>query len=89
MLTSFWGVSHFIHVSFCADVGRLAIGICYDIRFPEMAMLYAARGMFPQHCSRVFFRTYRIPAIYYNPGSLITLLNVQGHTSYAIQQHST
>ncbi|KAL4855772.1 Omega-amidase [Chlorella vulgaris] len=26
-------------------VGRLGIGICYDIRFPELAMLYAARGV--------------------------------------------
>lgn len=24
--------------------GVLGIGICYDIRFPELAMLYAARG---------------------------------------------
>lgn len=27
------------------DVGRIGIGICYDIRFPELAMLYAARGV--------------------------------------------
>ena len=26
------------------DAGRLGIGICYDIRFPELAMLYADRG---------------------------------------------
>jgi omega-amidase len=26
------------------DAGRLGIGICYDIRFPELAMLYAQKG---------------------------------------------
>lgn len=27
------------------NLGRLGIGICYDIRFPELAMLYAKRGV--------------------------------------------
>lgn len=27
------------------DAGRLGIGICYDIRFPELAMLYAQKGV--------------------------------------------
>lgn len=34
------------------EVGRIGIGICYDIRFPELAMIYAARGTyFPLICS--------------------------------------
>ena len=29
-----------------ADVGRIGIGICYDLRFQELAAIYAARGLF-------------------------------------------
>ncbi len=27
------------------DAGRLGIGICYDLRFPELAAIYAQRGV--------------------------------------------
>ncbi len=27
------------------DAGRLGIGICYDMRFPELAQIYAQRGV--------------------------------------------
>ncbi|KAJ4717816.1 Nitrilase/cyanide hydratase and apolipoprotein N-acyltransferase family protein [Melia azedarach] len=26
------------------DIGRIAVGICHDIRFPELAMLYREKG---------------------------------------------
>ncbi|MBA0578061.1 hypothetical protein Gorai_020363 [Gossypium raimondii] len=35
-----------------ADVGRIGIGICYDIRFTELAMIYAARGLFTSPLNR-------------------------------------
>lgn len=35
-----------INHNFAAEVGRIGIGICYDIRFQELAMLYAARGLY-------------------------------------------
>lgn len=27
------------------EIGRLGVGICFDVRFPELAMVYAARGV--------------------------------------------
>jgi len=45
------------------EVGRIGIGICYDIRFPELAMIYAARGLsFQLICSEtiILFHLYLI-----------------------------
>lgn len=33
------------HQMLRAEVGRIGIGICYDIRFQELAMIYGARGL--------------------------------------------
>jgi omega-amidase len=38
-----WEVNHGLGL---AEVGRIGIGICYDIRFQELAIIYAARGLF-------------------------------------------
>jgi predicted amidohydrolase len=27
------------------DFGKIGLGICYDVRFPEMAMIAARKGM--------------------------------------------
>jgi len=29
---------------FYADIGRIGVGICHDIRFPQLAVLYRAKG---------------------------------------------
>lgn len=78
-----WGVFHSTHVLMRADVGRVAVGICYDIRFPEMAMLYASRGSpFLLSCSFsshnfITMRTHRIPWQFITiSGSFIALLDV-------------
>ncbi|XP_022977053.1 omega-amidase, chloroplastic-like isoform X1 [Cucurbita maxima] len=39
------------------EVGRIGIGICYDIRFPELAMIYAARGAHLICCPGAFNMT--------------------------------
>ena len=33
--------THSIHVDWC----KVGIGICYDVRFPELAQLYAKKGV--------------------------------------------
>ena len=45
-------------ISFTSEVGRIGIGICYDIRFQELAMLYAARGWCLNYPSFKFFSDY-------------------------------
>lgn len=42
----FW-IEHSNNELIYAEVGRNGIGICYDIRFQELTMIYAARGLFP------------------------------------------
>jgi predicted amidohydrolase len=31
-------------ITYFKDFGRIGIGICYDVRFPEMAMIAARKG---------------------------------------------
>ena len=34
-----------VHVDWC----KVGIGICYDVRFPELAQLYAKKGSLQSH----------------------------------------
>lgn len=67
-----------------ADVGRIAVGICYDIRFPELAMLYAARGNFP--IPRIRFL---MVILFADVRDLLGCLDVKVHILFAIQERST
>jgi predicted amidohydrolase len=33
------------HLHISSEFGRIGLGICYDVRFPEMAMVAARRGI--------------------------------------------
>ena len=34
----------FLHLSFSSEWCKVGLGICYDLRFPELALLYAKQG---------------------------------------------
>lgn len=41
-----------IHALICeAEFGKLGLGICYDLRFPEMAMIAARQGALAMICT--------------------------------------
>lgn len=58
-----------------ADVGRIGIGICYDIRFQELAMIYAARGE-SLYYNAFIQMDYLLPFFF---GSIIVLKNLITH----------
>lgn len=51
-------ISGFVFVS---DIGVIGLGICHDIRFPELAMLYKARGFIQSSPKKLstFFLSYQ------------------------------
>ena len=76
---------------FYVDVGRIGIGICYDIRFQELAAIYAARGTvcysyevtyfkFLNDSSKVLLDMYKVNPVLtesYTPGYLLKVISIR------------
>ena len=54
------------------EAGRLGLGICYDIRFPELAMIYARQGvqliLYPG-CAILILILILITSLHVDPGA--------------------